>query len=55
VTLFRSLGYQHCTDHVGGRGDIESKVSLGAGGTMTGGNMRKVFSSSSAWSASSIH
>jgi hypothetical protein len=32
-----------------------SKVSLSAGGTMTGGVVRKVFNSSSAWSASSIH
>jgi hypothetical protein len=32
-----------------------SKVSLGAGGTMTGGDMRKVFSCSSARSASSVH
>jgi hypothetical protein len=55
VTLFRSLGYQHRADHLGGRGDVEQQGLLGCRGHHAGGDVRKFFSSSSVRSASSVH
>jgi hypothetical protein len=55
VALFRSLGYQHPANHLGGRGDVEQQGLLGCRGTITGGDVRKVFSCSSARSTLSVH